>query len=75
MTISIAHLGPTGTNAETAAIAYSNWLSSQTDSACTLCPYSTISQALEASVAGLVHLAVVPVENSIEGSVTVTLKA
>lgn len=73
MIISIAHLGPTGTNAETAAIAYSNWLSSQTNSECTLCPYSTISQALEASVAGLVHLAVVPVENSIEGSVTVTL--
>jgi prephenate dehydratase len=73
MIISIAHLGPTGTNAETAALAYSNWLSAHTGYACTLCPYSTISQALEASVAGLVHLAVVPVENSIEGSVTVTL--
>ncbi|MCU0540865.1 MAG: prephenate dehydratase [Oscillatoriaceae cyanobacterium Prado104] len=73
MIISIAHLGPAGTNTETAAIAYSNWLSSQTGSECTLCPYSTISQALEASVAGLVDLAVVPAENSIEGSVTVTL--
>jgi prephenate dehydratase len=73
MIISIAHLGPAGTNTETAAIAYSNWLSSQTGWECTLCPYSTISQALEASVSGLVDLAVVPAENSIEGSVTVTL--
>ncbi|MGL5064367.1 MAG: prephenate dehydratase [Microcoleus sp.] len=73
MLISIAHLGPTGTNTETAAIAYSNWLSANTSSECNLCPYSTISQALEASVSGLAHLAVVPAENSIEGSVTVTL--
>ncbi len=70
----IAHLGPVGTNAETAALAYVNWLSLQkTNSECTLCPYSTISQALEASASGLVDFAIVPVENSIEGSVTVTL--
>jgi prephenate dehydratase len=73
MILSIAHLGPVGTNTETAAIAYSNWLSSQIGWECKLCPYSTISQALEASVSGLVDLAVVPAENSIEGSVTVTL--
>jgi prephenate dehydratase len=69
----IAHLGPVGTNAETAALAYLKWLSQQTNSECTLCPYSTISQALEASATGQVDYAVVPVENSIEGSVTVTL--
>lgn len=73
MKISIAHLGPVGTNAETAALAYMKWLSAETNSECTLCPYSTISQALEASASGLVDCAVVPVENSIEGSVTVTL--
>ena len=69
----IAHLGPVGTNAETAAQAYVNWLSRETNSECTLYPYSTISQALEASASGLVDYSIVPVENSIEGSVTVTL--
>ncbi|MEG4226557.1 prephenate dehydratase [Microcoleus sp. N9_B2] len=69
----IAHLGPVGTNAETAALAYVNWLSLKTNLECTLCPYSTISQALEASAVGQVDYSVVPVENSIEGSVTVTL--
>ena len=69
----IAHLGPVGTNAETAALAYVNWLSLETNFECTLCPYSTISQALEASAVGQVDCSVVPVENSIEGSVTVTL--
>ncbi|MEG3839391.1 prephenate dehydratase [Microcoleus sp. herbarium14] len=69
----IAHLGPVGTNAETAALAYVKWLSQETNSECTLCPYSTISQALEASASGLVDYSIVPVENSIEGSVTVTL--
>ena len=69
----IAHLGPRGTNAETAAQAYVNWLSRETNSECTLYPYSTISQALEASASGLVDCSIVPVENSIEGSVTVTL--
>jgi prephenate dehydratase len=73
MNISIAHLGPVGTNAETAALIYLKWLSQETNSECTLCPYSTISQALEASAIGQVDYAVVPVENSIEGSVTVTL--
>jgi prephenate dehydratase len=74
MKISLAHLGPIGTNAETAALAYVNWLSlEETNSECTLCPYSTISQALEASASGLVDYSIVPVENSIEGSVTVTL--
>lgn len=69
----IAHLGPVGTNAETAALAYVNWLSLETHTECTLYPYSTISQALEASASGLVDCSIVPVENSIEGSVTVTL--
>lgn len=73
MKISIAHLGPVGTNAETAALIYLKWLSQETNSECTLCPYSTISQALEASATGQVDYAVVPMENSIEGSVTVTL--
>ena len=69
----IAHLGPIGTNAETAALSYAKWLSQETNTECTLCPYSTISQALEASASRQVDFSIVPVENSIEGSVTVTL--
>jgi len=72
MSISVAHLGPAGTNAETAALAYVKWLS-QSGIECHLCSYSTIAQAIEASATGQAVLAVVPVENSIEGSVTVTL--
>jgi prephenate dehydratase len=72
MSISVAHLGPAGTNAETAALAYVKWLS-QSGIESHLCSYSTIAQAIEASATGQAILAVVPVENSIEGSVTVTL--
>ncbi|NES77572.1 MULTISPECIES: prephenate dehydratase [Okeania] len=72
MTISIAHLGPAGTNAETAAVAFTNKLS-QLGQKSFLCPYPSIAQTLWAVSQGEVNLAVVPVENSIEGSVTVTL--
>jgi prephenate dehydratase len=72
MTISVAYLGPVGTNAETAAIQYINWLKNQTGEDSLLCPYPTISQAISAAISE-VDFAVIPVENSIEGSVTVTL--
>jgi prephenate dehydratase len=74
MTLSIAHLGPPGTYAEQAALLYFNWLtaSSGIDEAI-LCPYPSIAQTLRAVVKGQAKLAVVPVENSIEGSVTMTL--
>ncbi len=67
--LTIAHLGPAGTYAETATIAYIE--STQLDAE--LCPYPTIPQAIEALEAGQVDLAVVPVENSLEGSVNTTL--
>jgi prephenate dehydratase len=67
----IAHLGPTGTHAETAALAYAK----SVDSATKLVPYNTIAQAIEAVANRKADLAVVPVENSIEGSVTMTLDA
>ncbi|MDB9493292.1 prephenate dehydratase [Spirulina major CS-329] len=73
MTPSIAHLGPPGTNAETAAIVYRNRLQKNTGHAAILCPYPTIAQTLKAVAAQQVDLAVVPVENSIQGSVAVTL--
>jgi len=72
MTLSIAHLGPSGTNTEAAAMAYANWLS-QTGQEAILCPYPSIAQTLRATAQGQAHLAVVPVENSIEGSVVITL--
>ncbi|MDF5736586.1 MULTISPECIES: prephenate dehydratase [unclassified Nostoc] len=73
MTLSIAHLGPPGTYTEQATVFYVNWLSKSTGVEAILCPYPTISQSLHAVADGQAHLAVVPVENSIEGSVTTTL--
>jgi prephenate dehydratase len=73
MTISIAHLGPPGTYSEQAAVFYVNWLSKSTGTEAILCPYPSISQSLHAVADGQAQLAVVPVENSIEGSVTMTL--
>jgi prephenate dehydratase len=65
----IAHLGPVGTYTETAALAYLESL----DIAAELCAYSTIPQAIGALDRHEADLAVVPVENSLEGSVTTTL--
>ncbi|MBW4614993.1 MAG: prephenate dehydratase [Desmonostoc vinosum HA7617-LM4] len=73
MTISIAHLGPPGTYAEQAAAFYVNWLSKNRQVEAILCPHPTIAQSLQAVAAGASQLAVVPVENSIEGSVTMTM--
>jgi len=73
MTLSIAHLGPPGTYAEQAALAYLQWVQQETGQEAVLCPYPSISQTLKSVAQGQAELAVVPVENSIEGSVTVTL--
>lgn len=75
-TITIAHLGPAGTYAETAAITYVEWLKQQIDqdkTALVLTTYPSIPQSLSAIAKHEAQLAVVPVENSIEGSVTYTL--
>jgi prephenate dehydratase len=71
MTLKIAHLGPTGTYAEAAAIAYTKLKTSGADFH--LQPYPNIAQTLQAVADQDVELAIVPVENSIEGSVTMTL--
>jgi prephenate dehydratase len=73
MTLSIAHLGSSGTYAEQAALLYVNWLTKIRGIEAILCPYPSIAQTLRAVAQAEVHLAVVPVENSIEGSVTVTM--
>jgi len=73
MTLSIAHLGPPGTYTEQAAVFYVKWLAQTTGQKATLCPYPSIAQSLQAVAQGQTQLAVVPVENSIEGSVTMTM--
>ncbi len=70
MPISIAHLGPVGTYTESAAIHYTKTLP---HSDVTLHPYLSIAQTLQAVADRQVNIAVVPVENSIEGGVTFTL--
>jgi prephenate dehydratase len=73
MTISIAHLGPQGTNAETAALAYAKWLSKEKGQESVLFPCPSIAQTLKAVARGETELAMVPVENSTEGGVAITL--
>jgi prephenate dehydratase len=73
MPISIAHLGPAGTNTEAAALLYAQWWEGKTNQVVNLCPYPSISQTLEAVANAKTELAVVPVENSIGGSVAHTL--
>lgn len=70
----IAYLGPPGTYSEAAAEAYAQHCHSQNDGI-KLCPYPSIFQTLEAVAQGEVEIGVVPVENSIQGSVTMTLDA
>ncbi|WP_413163755.1 prephenate dehydratase [Capilliphycus salinus ALCB114379] len=73
MQLSIAHLGPSGTYAEAAATAYVRHLVETKGLQSSLYPYPSIAQTLWAVAKGEVDLGVVPVENSIEGSVSMTL--
>lgn len=69
----IAHLGPSGTYAEAAAIHYTKYLSEKIEVKTNLCPYTSIAETLHAVDKQETNLAVVPVENSIEGSVRMTM--
>jgi prephenate dehydratase len=73
MTFSIAYLGPTGTYTETATLAYLEYLQQQTGENLILSPYPSIIKTLHAVTNHEAKLAVVPVENSIHGSVVITL--
>lgn len=73
MSISVAYLGPPGTYTEQAALAYVSCVTKDTGQEAILCPYPSIAQTLKAVSQGEAQLAVVPVENSIEGSVAITL--
>ena len=70
MTLKIAHLGPKGTYTEAAAMAYAD--TALVGTPVSLQPYPSIAQTLQAVASGAVTLAIVPVENSIEGGVTMT---
>jgi prephenate dehydratase len=70
MVISLAYLGPTGTNSETAALAY---VARHSEQPIELVPTISIAAALRAVAQEKSNLAIVPVENSLEGSVRVTL--
>lgn len=73
MTSIVAHLGPAGTYTETAALAYADWLTQKTGKTCQLQAYTTIDRTLKAVAERKTHLAVVPIENSIGGSVPISL--
>jgi prephenate dehydratase len=69
----IAHLGPAGTYSEQAAFFYLNWLKSNQNIEANLSPYPTIAKSLQAVTTQQANIAVIPVENSIEGSVSMTM--
>lgn len=71
MPLSIAHLGPSGTYTEMAALVCAELLDAAEPAQ--LCPYPSIVQAIASVAEQQSQLAVVPVENSIEGGVGVTL--
>ncbi len=70
---SIAHLGPAGSYSEFAATNYAYWLKIYHNRLSILKPYHTIAKAIQAAAAGKTDAAVVPIENSIGGSVRDTL--
>lgn len=70
---SIAHLGPAGSYSELAATQYAHWLKTYYVKESVLKPYNTIAKAIKAAATGETDVAVVPIENSIGGSVRDTL--
>ena len=67
---SIAFFGPIGTYTEEAALQYN---SSKHNSMAYLIPFPTIAVVVAAVASGLTEEGVVPIENSLEGSVTYTV--
>jgi len=71
--VTFAHLGPKGTYSELAALAYGRWSHQTLGGDIQLVPCSSIGQTLMAVSQRQVDLAIVPVENSTEGGIAVTL--
>ena len=70
----VAYLGPAGTYSEIAALQYLQLSHPDLEhDPAQMCPYPTIPHAINAAEQGNVDIAVVPVENSIQGGVTMTL--
>ncbi len=69
----IAHLGPKGTYSELATLCYAQILKENNDLDSELTPISSISQTLLTVSQEKADIAVVPIENSIEGTVVITL--
>ncbi len=69
MTARYAFLGPEGTFAHAAAQQLAG------DEGIELVPHASVTQAIDALIAGAVDAAVVPLENSVEGAVPATLDA
>ena len=65
----LGFLGPEGTHSEAAAM----YLNKLLPEACALVPFTNIYSAIRAVEAGKVDTCLVPVENSIEGSINITL--
>jgi prephenate dehydratase len=72
MSLVVAHLGPEGTNAETVALVYAHNRRQQTNEIVQLLPCPSISKTIEAVADKQVDVAIVPVENSTEGTVAIT---
>lgn len=65
----LGYLGPVGTHSEAAAL----YLNDQLAERCKLVPLANIYAAIHAVETGAVDTCLVPVENSIEGSINITL--
>ncbi len=75
MVISIAYLGPRGTYSEQASSAFQTWLQQAVAQDSITQDYPSIFQAIKSVVDESMTYAIAPVENSIEGSVAITLDA
>ena len=65
----LGFLGPRGTHSEAAAM----FLSERLEGGAELCPYPDLFSVMQAATDGEVDTCVVPVENSLEGAVNVTM--
>ncbi len=73
MALTVAYLGPLGTNSETVAVQYGQPIETQSGQIVDYVPCASIGKTVETVRQKLADVAIVPVENSTEGSVAITL--